>query len=570
MKRTVRVFLAAAALLIVRDLAEAQPLTYSLLPSQDPQPAPRFDGTIAYNPASRQLYLFGGQDTAPANDLWTYSLAQRRWTEVGAASPKPPARFGHTLLFDPVRNRLIVFGGQARGFFNDVWAFDIARGAWQQIGRDEAGPSQRYGHSAIYETARDRMIVSHGFTDAGRFDDTWAFDLANNTWRNISPSGTRPLRRCLHHAAYDAANNQMYLYGGCSSGSGPCPQGDLWSFDLNTNIWTERTGQVNPPAREHYGMAFDAARKKLVVFGGRGAGVLNDTWEYDPQRRSWQQVTPEGTAPSPRQRHETAYASDRGTIFFFGGVTGSGMTNELWMLGPAFVSPQPEVSQNGIVNAFSGAGGAVAPGEVVSIFGTGLGPTPGIAHSFDAQTGQLPASGSGVTVRWNGIPAPLYFLQSDQLNVQVPYELEGSPEARLEITVNGQQSQPLTVPVTGAKPGLFPRIWNQDGTVNSPETPAAAGSIIVLYATGQGATIPASRTGAAANGPSYPEPAAPVSVRVGGLAAGILFRGQAPGTAGVMQINARLPEGVPAGAAVPVVLTVGSAASRQGVTLSIR
>jgi hypothetical protein len=246
---------------------QAQSLSYSLLVSSSPQPSPRFDGAVAYDPVSRQVFLFGGEDTAPRNDLWAYSLAQRRWSEIQVSGSLPPARFGHTLVFDPVRRRLVVFGGQAGGFFSDVWAFDIASGSWRQLSADDAGPSRRYGHSAISETARDRMVISHGFTNAGRFDDTWAFDFAANSWRDISPSGTRPLRRCLHHAAYDAEHGQMYLYGGCSSGFGPCPQGDLWSFDLALNRWTERTPQSSPPPREHYGMAFDDVRGKLLVFG---------------------------------------------------------------------------------------------------------------------------------------------------------------------------------------------------------------------------------------------------------------------------------------------------------------
>ena len=221
--------------------ALAQPLTYSLLRADGPHPTPRSDGTIAYDPAGRRIFLFGGQDTAPRNDVWAYSLAERRWEEVAVSGAKPPARFGHTLLFDTVRRRLVVFGGQAGGFFSDVWAFDLARGSWQQLSADNAGPTRRYGHSAILDTARDRMVISHGFTNSGRFDDTWAFDFATSAWRDLSPAGTRPLRRCLHHAVHDAANNQMYLYGGCASGAGPCPLGDLWSFDLGSNRWTERT-----------------------------------------------------------------------------------------------------------------------------------------------------------------------------------------------------------------------------------------------------------------------------------------------------------------------------------------
>jgi uncharacterized protein (TIGR03437 family) len=530
----------------------AQNLSYSLLASTSPPPSPRVDGAVAYDPAGRQILLFGGQDAAARNDLWAYSLTQRRWSEVPASGTLPPARFGHTLVFDSARRRLIVFGGQASGFFNDVWAFDLATSTWRQLSSGNTGPSRRYGHSAVIDTARDRMVISHGFTNAGRFDDTWAFHLATNSWRDISPTANRPLRRCLHHAAYDPERGLMYLYGGCSSGSGPCPQGDLWSFDLSTNRWTERTPGNSPPPRQHYGMAFDEMRGKLVVFGGSGNGLLNDTWEYDPRASSWQSAPISGALPSARDRHHAVYAADRGVVFFFGGSTSAGLTNELWMLGPGFLSDRPLVARAGIVNAFSGEGaGIIAPGEIVSIFGSGLGPVTGVALQFDAEAGQLPTSGPGVAVTWNGIPAPLHYLQAEQLNVQVPNDLAGATQATLTVTVNGRSSDPVTLRVQPARPGLFPRIWNQDGTINSPENPAAPNSIIVLYATGQGATAPA-------------------TLRIADLEAPILFQGAPSGTSGVLQVNARVPERAPSANDAPVVLSIGTISSQPGVRLAIR
>jgi uncharacterized protein (TIGR03437 family) len=555
--------------LLLAVSVQGQNLSYSLLGVDGVQPSPRSDGTIAYDAETRRIFLFGGQDSAPRNDLWAYSLSQRRWTEVEAPGARPAARFGHTLIFDAARRRLVVFGGQAGGFFSDVWAFDIAQGVWQQLSAEGAGPSRRYGHSAIYDSARDRMVISHGFTNAGRFDDTWAFSFATNSWADVSPSGTRPLRRCLHHAVYDAAGDQMYLYGGCASGFGPCPLGDLWAFDLGAQRWTERTAQGGPAARQHYGMGFDAIRGRLVLFGGTGNLIFNDTWEYEPAAASWRQAVIAGDPPSPRHRHETAAAVERGTIFFFGGLTASGATNELWMLGPGFAAEGPRIAANGVINAFSGAGGAAAPGELVSIFGEGLGPIHGVSFEFDPLTGRLPTSGPGVSVSWNGVAAPFYFARSDQLNVQTPYELAGASEASLVVTVNGVASEPAVIPVAATHPGLFPRVWNQDGTVNSAENPAAAGSIIVLYATGQGVTTPASLSGAFPV-EIYPEPAAPTLLRIGGVEAEILFRGQAPGTSGVMQVNARVPLGVAPAAAVPVVLLIGSGESQAGVVVAVR
>lgn len=538
-------------LILEAAYAAAQPLAFTRLPADGTAPTPRVDGTIAYDGAGRRIYLFGGLDNSARNDLWFYSLAQRRWEEVAATGPKPAARFGHTLLHDAARRRLIVFGGQAGGFFSDVWAFDLDSGAWQQLAPNEAGPSNRYGHSAILDEARGRMVISHGFTDAGRFDDTWAFDLATNRWSNLTPSGTRPLRRCLHHAVYDPANSQMLLYGGCASGFGPCPLGDLWSFDLNTNRWTERTAATRPAPRQHFGISFDRVRARLLLYGGSGGGTLNDTWAWDSASNTWLQPAVEGAPTVGRSRHESTYA-DCGTTFFFGGSTREGNSNELWMLGQGFPQRQP----------------AVAPGEVLELYGSDLGPSNGIAFAFDPLTGKLPTSGPGVDVTVNGVLAPLYYLQADQIRLQVPYEIAGATEAVVQVTVNGQAREPRRFPVVAANPRLYPVVLNQDGTLNSVENPTAAGSVIVLFATGQGVTQPPSASGAKPAEGVYPEPAAETNLTIGGQPAQLLFRGQAPGTAGVMQLNAVVPPGVSSSA--PVALRIGSMESRAEVSVYVR
>ncbi len=550
------------ASIVFAALAMAQS-AYTLLPSGDTSPSGRVDGTIAYDPATRQIYLFGGQANEFLNDLWVYSMDQKSWSQVSVSGTLPPARLGHTLLWDAKRNRLVMFGGQSRSFFSDVWAFDVARGSWTQLSRDDAGPSRRYSHSAILEPGRDRMVISHGFTSSGRFDDTWAFDLANNSWRNLTPSGTKPFRRCLHHAVYDAERSQMLIFGGCASGFGPCPLGDLWAFDLNTNTWSERTGQVKPPPRTHYGMVFDDTRQQLVIFGGQGNGSLNDTWEFDANRREWREAALQGAPPAGRSRHQSAFASGEKTAFFFGGTKNTGeRTSELWMMGapPAAASTVPRFTQEGVTSVFSPEGAPVSPGQLVSIFGTGLGPTEGLSFALDPVTGLLPSSGSGVSVTWNGVASPLVFARADQLNVQVPYELSGSGEARLVVSVNGQAASAVTLPVSPTRPVLFPGAWNQDGTLNSATNPAKPGDVIVLYATGQGITVPASQTGSRPKN-GFPEPAAATSLTIGGETAEMLFRGQAPDTVGLMQINVRVPRGTGAGQQ-PVVLKLGDRQSQ--------
>ncbi|MCX6596651.1 MAG: hypothetical protein NTV70_09825 [Acidobacteria bacterium] len=562
----------APALLATSLFCHAQPLSFTRLPASGAAPSARLDGTIAYDPQTRQLYLFGGQGAGLLNDTWSYSLEAQRWTEVATTGTRPPARLGQTLIFDPVRRRLIVFGGQASGFFSDVWALDVATQAWQQLSRDEAGPSRRYGHSAVYDSVRDRMVISHGFTNAGRFDDTWAFEFATNSWRNISPSGTRPLRRCLHHAVYDPGRDQMFLYGGCASGFGPCPLGDLWAFDFRTGQWSERTGGVKPPARQHYGIVFDTVRDRLLLFGGGGSTILNDTWDFDPRTGGWAATPLTGAPPSARARHQGAFVADRGAAFFFGGQTAGDLTSELWMLAPPELM-RPRFTALDIANAFTGDRGpasgptSAAPGELISIYGRGLGPAEGVKAEFHAITGLLPVrlGDPGVSVTWNDIPAPLLYVRFDQINLQVPYELQRAASASVVVTVEGRSSDPVTVAIAATRPGLFPRVWNQDGTVNGPANAARAGEVVTLYATGQGVTVPESRTGGYPRD-GYPEPAALTEVTIGGVPATVEFRGQAPGTAGVMQINVRVPPGLAPGIAT-VILTVGGAASRTTVAV---
>jgi hypothetical protein len=524
--------------------AQAQNLTWTLLQPSGTQPSARYDGTIAYDVLGRQVILFGGQDSSGTrNDLWVYSLDRQKWSQLQPAGVPPPPRFGHSLVYDSARRRVILFGGQAGSFFSDVWAYDIAANQWNQLSPNEAGPSSRYGHGAIYETAKDRMVISHGFTTAGRFDDTWAFDFSDNSWKNLTPVGSKPLKRCLHHAVYDSGRGQMYLYGGCASGFGPCPLGDLWAFDLNTDVWQELTPASSPAPRYHYGMSFDDSRSRLVLFGGFGGDLLGDTWDFNSASGLWQSAALTGVAPTARQRQESTFASGIGTIMF-GGQTAQGNTNELWILSPPSLS---------VVDSFSGVGGSVAPGELVSIFGSGLGPATGMAQAFDPITGKLPVSAGGVTVMWNGVPAPLYFVAAEQLNVQVPYEVSGSTQATL--TVRGVSS---TVPVAPTHPGVFPVVFNSDFTVNSASNPAARGSTIILFVTGQGVTSPASVTGQAAIG-VYPDPVAAVTVSN----AQVVFKGQAPYTAGVMQVNAVLDATAPVGNAVPVGITVGGSAAQD-------
>jgi uncharacterized protein (TIGR03437 family) len=173
-----------------------------------------------------------------------------------------------------------------------------------------------------------------------------------------------------------------------------------------------------------------------------------------------------------------------------------------------------------------------------------------------------------VTVAVNGVEARLYYVSAGQVNVQIPYEVDGQQQASVSVSYKGAASPAQAIPIAASAPRLYPGIFNQDGSLNSPDRPAAARSIVILFATGQGVTSPQSVTGKVAAIP-YPGPAGPVRVPIGGQDAGIVFAGLAPDTAGVIQVNAIVPAGLVANTA-DVSLIVGGIPSQKGVTLAVR
>ena len=319
------------------------------------------------------------------------------------------------------------------------------------------------------------MVISHGFTTQGRFDDTWAFSLKSNSWQDLNPRGSRPLKRCLQHAAIDETGGIMYLFGGCASGFGPCPLDDLWALDLTTNVWQEMGGSPRPAGRTHNGLAFDAARRRLVVYGGAGsAGLLNDYGEFDPATRNWSSPAISNMATA-RSRHQGVYAA--GDIYFFGGSNLPDLLR-LRTLGPRISS---------VRNAFSAAEGPVAPGGIVAVYGEDLGPATGVAASLSE--GRLPTTLGSISVTVNGLAAPLFYSQSGQINLQIPYEVQGTT-ATLQVRSGNTLMASTTLPLAPTAPGLFTGAFGPTFIPNSNDAPASPGSVIVLFATGHGQTMP--------------------------------------------------------------------------------
>ena len=300
-------------------------LRWRLLSPPGPLPPPRRDHSVVTD--GQRHFVFGGRAQTVLGDLWSYAASDGTWSEISAADG-PPARFGHNSVFDAALGRVLVFGGQAGSiFFNDVWAFDVDTGEWAQLQGGESGPSPRYGAAAALDPS-GRFFVSHGFTDAGRFDDTWEFGLEQGAWADVSPEGERPVERCLMRAVWDSGAGRLLMFGGQTTGTPFL--GDLWEF--GEEGWRELTADPRPSPRNFYAMAFKDGGQ-VVLFGGNTQdGPVNDLWFFDSASNRWSQQSAESEGPSPRFGHDAAWLQARRSLFVFGGNDGSRDLNDSWEL----------------------------------------------------------------------------------------------------------------------------------------------------------------------------------------------------------------------------------------------
>jgi uncharacterized protein (TIGR03437 family) len=241
--------------------------------------------------------------------------------------------------------------------------------------------------------------------------------------------------------------------------------------------------------------------------------------------------------------------------------------------------PQPVVSA--VTNAASYDTKAVSPGEIVSIWGAGLGPAAGANLTLDSNS-LVETSLLGTQVLINGDPAPLTYAGPGQVNAVVPYEVASATAANVVVVYQGNASATFAIPVAAARPGIFTHtgsgtgqgaILNQDQSVNGVLSPAARGSWISIYATGEGVTTPPGVDGRVSGykGTPLPKTKAACSATIGGQTANVNYCGEAPYfTAGVLQVNAQVPDSISPGSSVPVTITVGGVTSQANVTIVVQ
>jgi uncharacterized protein (TIGR03437 family) len=376
-----------------------------------------------------------------------------------------------------------------------------------------------------------------------------AVDLAGNVY--VADAGLHSIERIDSHGKVTTLAGTGAA--GFAGDGGPAESAQLNSpsglaIDSQGNLYIADTGNSRIRMIGSDGMMRTIAGNGTADFDGDGGPALSAAFN-----------TPVGLAVDAAGN---VFISDFGN-------------NRIRKLTPALVGSE-ETTPLSLVNAGSMLAGPIAPGEIVSIFGLGIGPVTPSGATMDA-SGMMATEVAETRVLFDGAAAPLYFAQDSQIIAQAPYEIAGKSTVDVEVFFQGQSRGKVTAPVAASAPAIFTIsagtglaiALNENGTLTSPIEPAARGSIVTLYATGDGVENPAAIDGQPAADP-LPKPVLPVTLTVGEYAADILYAGAAPEFAGLLQINARVPSGLTSTGNVPVVLRIGTASSQTGVTLAVR
>ncbi len=271
---------------------------------------------------------------------------------------------------------------------------------------------------------------------------------------------------------------------------------------------------------------------------------------------NWLSVSPTaGVAPSTLTVSVASASLAKG--IYLGNITITALASANALNSPqsllvALAVDAPVIGQNGIVDG-AGFSSMISPGGIASLFGTNL-----AAGTGSATVLPLPTTLANTQVLVNGVPAPLFYVSPTQINFQMPAETVG---ASVSVTVvsGAITSLQATVSIAAAGPGIFTNtsdgkgqgaLLNQDFSPNSAQNPAAAGSVIQIFATGLGLTNPSVAAGQpGASSPPLNMTVNTPLVTIGGAAAPVLFSGLAPGFVGLYQVNAQVPQGTPSGSA---------------------
>lgn len=286
-------------------------------------PSSRFGHAAFYDEPRGRVTVVGGVDanTALVNETW--AIEENAWVRYPQAA-LAPISFPAVALDPSGGGQTVLFGGALAGVeTDDTYRFGIALGSSFVRLSPPNRPSARSSAGLALDPARGAILFG-GLRGLVPLGDTHVWN--GSDWRPLFPTASPPALHG-HSMAFDPQNQRVLLFGGTTASGW---SGSTWLFDASAVTWNQVTPGNAPSARTQAAMTLDVGRGRIVLFGGRGATALDDTWEWDG--RAWQQRLPRIAPPPRRAATLTWDGVHRRCILFggYGGVTGNETLADTW------------------------------------------------------------------------------------------------------------------------------------------------------------------------------------------------------------------------------------------------
>jgi len=296
----------------------------------------RMSHTLTADPERSRAIQFGGWDGSAAHsDAWILDLTgQPQWAKMTPSGSAPGPRFEHIAVLDPTRDRMIVFGGKTNLiYYGDLWSLDLTgSGAWSPLAADGTPPAPMETR-AIYDPVRDRLLFFGGYRPSAAVAELRELSLSGTpTWNDVSANGTPPPARYGHTMIYDPFGDRVIVFGGYT---GTTYLDDVWELTLaGTPTWNQLLPSGGPPSlRFGHSAIFDPQRLRMLVFGGFGfSGFQNDVWALNLASPSWSLLTLDQGPPTARDFQALEYDAVLDRAVMFGGNNNSGVQNDTWLI----------------------------------------------------------------------------------------------------------------------------------------------------------------------------------------------------------------------------------------------
>ncbi len=288
-----------------------------------------------------------GSDAALIDDIWSYDSAAQAWARLSPKGELPPA--ASHVVYDQDAGQAILFSHD----LSHLWRYDYSRNAWTHIEAGGRIPSMRQAGKLIYCSADRQVLLVGGMAPdpsgsserrVAFLNDTWSYDVSENLWSEVAPTGDSPELGPLTAMVYDSSRGRVVVFSGQPDRESTVTN-DTWSYDPLQNSWTALGRPEGPLViLREYSAVYVPSVDRVLLFGGAdlddpGGASTADLWAYDPESNTWSELHPEGAMPAGRQLPVMVYDPWGDAVLLAGGIKQDGGTvsvlSDTWSYDPS-------------------------------------------------------------------------------------------------------------------------------------------------------------------------------------------------------------------------------------------